>query len=92
MNERGERGIAHFAGHPERRIPGMTMLTHTRSPFERAPYLSRRREAAGANVQAHLSMIKRFCMWASMAGLAGGALAAIIALKAAIHLSRFNYH
>jgi hypothetical protein len=71
----------------------MTMLTHTRSPFERAPYSSRRRDAARADAaQAHLAMIKRFCFCALMAVLAGGALAAIIALKAAIYLSRFSYH
>jgi hypothetical protein len=36
-------------------------------------------------------MIKRFCVCALAAVAAGGALAAIMALKAAIYLSRFNY-
>jgi hypothetical protein len=36
-------------------------------------------------------MIKRFCICALVAVAAGAALATIIALKAAIYLSRFDY-
>jgi hypothetical protein len=39
----------------------------------------------------HGAMIRRFCLCALTALLAGGALAGIIALKAAIFLSRLNY-
>jgi hypothetical protein len=71
----------------------MTMLTHTRVPFERTPYSSGRRDAARAEVaQAQLATIKRFCACALTAVLAAGALAAIIALKAAVYFLRFGYH
>ncbi|HWN78875.1 MAG TPA: hypothetical protein VNN81_13570 [Bradyrhizobium sp.] len=71
----------------------MTMLTHTRVPFERVPYSSGRRDAARAEVaQAQLATIKRFCVCALTVVLAGGALAAIIALKAAVYFLRFSYH
>ena len=71
----------------------MTMLTHTRVPFERAPCSSGSRDAARAEVaQAQLATIKRFCVCALTVALAGGALAAIIALKAAVYFLRFSYH
>ena len=61
----------------------MTMLMHTRGPFERAPNSSERQDAAGAGAaEARLAMIKRFGMYALTILLAGGALAGIIALKA----------
>jgi hypothetical protein len=70
----------------------MTMLMHTRDPLERAPSSPERRDTVkGGAAQAHLATIKRFCICALVAVAAGGALAAIIALKAAIYLSRFNY-
>jgi hypothetical protein len=70
----------------------MTMLTHTRGPFERVPYASGRRDTAGAGAaQAHLAMIKRFCICALTMLVAGGAVAAVIALKTAVYLSRLNY-
>jgi hypothetical protein len=70
----------------------MTMLTHSRGPFERSAYSSGRRDTAGAGAaEAHLAMIKRFCICALTILAAGGALAAIIALKAAIYYWRFHY-
>jgi hypothetical protein len=70
----------------------MTMLLHTRDPFKRAPCSPQRRDTVKEGAaQAHLAMIKRFCVCALAAVAAGGALAAIMALKAAIYLSRFNY-
>lgn len=63
----------------------MTMLTHTRGPFKPAPYSSERRDTvAGSAARAHLTMIKRFCTCALTILAAGGAIAAIVALKAAI--------
>jgi hypothetical protein len=72
----------------------MTMLTHTRGPFERAPYSAGNRDTitAGAAAAAHLAMIKRFCLGAVTILAAGGAVAAIMALKIAIYLPRFIHH
>ena len=58
----------------------MTMLVHSRGPFERAPNSSERQDAAAA--EARLAMIKRFGMCALTLLQAGSALAGIIALKA----------
>jgi hypothetical protein len=61
----------------------MTMLMHTRGPFEGAPNSSERLDAVGANAaEARLAMIKRLGMCALTLLLAGSALAGIIALKA----------
>jgi hypothetical protein len=61
----------------------MTMLMHTRGPFEGAPNSSERRDAAGADAaEARLAMIKRFGICALALLLAGGALTGIVALKA----------
>ena len=61
----------------------MTMLTHARSPLQRPTNSPRRQDAAAADAaEAHLAMIKRFCMCALTILLAGGTLAGIIALKA----------
>jgi hypothetical protein len=61
----------------------MTMLTHARGPLQRPTYSPRRQDAAAAGAaEAHLAMIKRFCMCALTILLAGGALSGIIALKA----------
>jgi hypothetical protein len=65
----------------------MTMLTHPRS--EPASYLPGRRESA--NTTADLAVMKRISLRAVGVLLAGGAVAGIIALKAAIFLSRINY-
>lgn len=74
----------------------MTMLTHTHSPFEHRSYSSRSLDAkAGAKTDAagaRLATIKRICLCAGAALLAGGAMAGIIALRTAIYLERFNYH
>jgi hypothetical protein len=70
----------------------MTMLTHTRGPLERPPYSSQRRDTVAARpAAAHLAMIKRFCMRALTVLAAGGAIAAIIGLKAAIFFWVFHY-
>jgi hypothetical protein len=66
----------------------MTMLTHTRGPFERARY-SRRDTVGAGTAKAHLAMIKRFCLGALTILLAGTAVAAIMALKIAIYLPLF---
>ncbi|HXQ07202.1 MAG TPA: hypothetical protein VN831_20930 [Bradyrhizobium sp.] len=73
----------------------MTMLTQTRGPSKRAPYSSERQDAAEAEAaEAHLGMIKRFCMLALTILLAGAALAGIIALRAiaVLHTLNFNAH
>jgi hypothetical protein len=61
----------------------MTMLMHTRGPFEGAPNSPERQDAAGADAaEARRAMIKRFGMYALTLLLAGGALTGIVALKA----------
>ncbi len=68
----------------------MTLLTHERGPFDRAPYSSR--EAAGpATAAAHLATIKRAGRFALAVLTVGGVLADIIALKTAIFLSRLSF-
>jgi hypothetical protein len=66
----------------------MAMLTHD---FERPVGPAGRQQPAQVDsAKAHFAMIKRFCLIASTLLLAGGALAAIIALKTAIYFSRFH--
>jgi hypothetical protein len=69
----------------------MTMLMHTRDPFERAPSPITRRnnDIAGAAAERR-AMIKRFCISALTVLAAVGALTAVIALKAAIYYWRFH--
>jgi len=68
----------------------MTMLTHTRGPFERAPYSTARPSSAGSGAaKAHLAAIKRFLAGFLTILAAGTAVAAIMALKIAIYLPRF---
>jgi len=69
----------------------MTMLTHPGSEFKPASYRSGRRDTADATTTADFTMLKRFCLRALGPLLAGGAVAGIIALKAAAFLSRINY-
>lgn len=70
----------------------MTMLTHPRGPLDQAADSSGRLDTVGtAAAKAHLATIKRLCICALTVLAAGGALAAIIALKATIYLSRLNY-
>jgi hypothetical protein len=69
----------------------MTMLTHPRRPLERAPYSAARRQALGPReADARLAKIGQFCMCAFTILLAVGALTGVIALKAAIYLSRLH--
>ena len=73
----------------------MTVLMHTRSPFERAPNSSKRQDAAGADAaDARLAMIKRFGIHALTLLLAGGALTGIVALKAiaVLHTVSMSMH
>ena len=71
----------------------MTMLTHTRSPFERARYSQESgSDVCASSAAAHLAAIKRFCLGALTILLAGSAVAAIMALKIAIYLPRFVHH
>jgi hypothetical protein len=68
----------------------MTLLTHTGHPFERAPYSSAKRDQPAA-ANAHLAMIKRFCLIALTSLLALCAVGGIIALKTAAYLSHFTH-
>ena len=71
----------------------MTMLMYTRDPFERAPSSMERRDAIREGAaEAHLAMIKRSSISALTVLAAGGAIAAIIALKAAIFFWVFHYY
>ena len=67
----------------------MTLLTHTGRPFERAPYSSAKRDQPAA-ANAHLAMIKHFCLIALTSLLALCAVGGIIALKTAAYLSHFT--
>jgi hypothetical protein len=72
----------------------MTMLMHTRGPFERARS-SERQDATGADAaEARLAMIKRFGMCALTLLLAGGALTGIVALRtiAVFHSLNMSIH
>jgi hypothetical protein len=70
----------------------MTMLTHTGGRFKPARCSSGGRDiAATGPANARMAMIKRFCLCALTVLVAGGALAGIIALKAAIFLSRLSF-
>ncbi len=71
----------------------MTMLMQTRDPFERAPSSVGRRDTIREGAaEAHLAMIKRLCVGALTVLAAGGALATIIALKAALFFWVFHYY
>jgi len=65
----------------------MTMLTHPGGRLEPASCRSARRDTAAPS---H-TMLKRFCLRAFGPLLLGGALAGLIAIRAAIFLSRVNY-
>ena len=67
----------------------MTMLTHPGSAP--ASYRSEPRETAGTTTIFNFAMLKRFCLRAVGPLLAGGVVAAIFAVKAAVFLSRINY-
>jgi hypothetical protein len=57
---------------------------------ERQP--ERRDPVDAGPATAGLAMVKRLLLCALVTLMAGSAVAAIIALKAVIYLSRFNYH
>ena len=69
----------------------MTMLTHTRGPFKPARHPVGRDATQTGTASAHMAMLKRFCRGALVALIVGSAVAGIIALKAAIALSRLSY-
>ena len=70
----------------------MTMLTHTRGPFEPARYpLENRSNVRASSAAAHLATIKQFCLGALTILVAGSAVAAIMALKIAVFLPRFHH-
>jgi hypothetical protein len=72
----------------------MTLISHssaqTENPFRQARHASAGRVAAVAT-DAHLTAIKRFCLFAFAILLAGGTVAGIISLKTAAYLSHLNY-
>ena len=73
----------------------MTMLMHTRGPFERAPNSPERQDAATPSAaEARLAMVKRFGICALTLLLAGGALTGIVALRAiaVFHNLNMNLH
>jgi hypothetical protein len=71
----------------------MTMLTHTGGSFRPARLSQNRQDAGGVvTTSANLAMIKRFCIGAVTVVAAVGALAAIVALKAALFVSVFHYY
>jgi hypothetical protein len=70
----------------------MTTLTHTSGGFERAAHSPVRQHPARiATTKAQLAAIKRTVLCAVTILVATGALAAIIALKTAVYLSRLTY-
>jgi hypothetical protein len=71
----------------------MTMLMHSRGPFEPVRHSSQQRDRAAAGpAAAYLAMIKRFCLGALAVLGAGAALAAVIALKAALFFWVYHYY
>jgi hypothetical protein len=79
----------------------MTVTTHTSRPLQRTASPSARptsveAQAAAADLAArraaHLAMIRQFCRVGLTILLAGGALAAIIALKTVVYFLRYNYY
>ncbi|QWG19456.1 hypothetical protein KMZ68_06310 [Bradyrhizobium sediminis] len=70
----------------------MTLLTHSNGPFESATYSSGARSTAGTSAaEAHLTMIKRFCIGALATLAIGGAASAVVALRAALYFSRHHF-
>jgi hypothetical protein len=68
----------------------MTMLTHPGNVFRPASCRSGRPDTADTTTFADFATMKRFCLRALGLLLAGGAVAGIIALKAATFLSRIS--
>jgi len=70
----------------------MTMLTHTYGPSGRPQYSPETRDTTQTSVsRASQAAIRRLCLRALAVLMVGGALAGIIALKAAIFLMYFNH-
>lgn len=70
----------------------MTTLTHHREFQASSSNSSERRDPVRTGTaNAHMAMIKRFCVSALLALLAGGAVAGIMALKGAAYFWRFHY-
>lgn len=70
----------------------MTMLMHSYTRSRRPQYSPETRGTAQATVsRARLATIKRLCLRALAVLMVGGALAGLIALKAAIFLMYFNH-
>ena len=68
----------------------MKMLTFTDSRFKPAADRSRRRDTAdAAAIDARRAMLKQICLQILVGLLAGGAMAACIALKTAAYFWRF---
>jgi hypothetical protein len=69
----------------------MTLLSHSpaqsESPFRQA----RQGSAAAVATNAHLTAVKRFCLFAFAIMLACGTVAGIISLKTTVDLSYFTY-
>jgi len=65
----------------------MAMLTHE---LERTFRSLQKRRLVRPDAAAHLAMVKRACAVAAVLLLAGGAMAAGIALKTAIYFSRYH--
>lgn len=71
----------------------MTMLTHARGRFERAPHSPARRDTIGpGTAKTHLATIKRILVGAVTMLAAGAVVTAIMALKIAIYLPRLIHH
>jgi hypothetical protein len=69
----------------------MAMPTPTPAPFEQTPRSSGSRDTVrSATTEACWAPVKRFFVCALTVLVAGAALGGIIALKAAIYLSRLN--
>jgi len=71
----------------------MTILTHARDASQRSTYSPKRQDAATPNAaEAHVAMIKRFCICALTILLAAGALALIVALRAIAVFHNLEIH
>jgi hypothetical protein len=71
----------------------MTMLVHTDGSFKPVRRSADAQDTTGTvAANAHLAMIKRFCISALTVLAVAGTLAAIIALKAALFVWVFHYY
>ena len=69
----------------------MSLSTHTGRPFGRTAFSPATQKQMSAPDNAHLAMIKRFCLIMLTSLLSLGAVSAITALKTAAVLSRFTH-